>query len=240
MRKSVVQVSTMQDSISTPGASRAQRAEQLFEELRASGRTNEEIFEALYYELKLLARKMCGALGPGKSMHASRLLSDLWLKISGKLASDFDWQSGAYFFSTMALVMRHLLIDHARRAGGRPLESLDQLMQNGYVPVHQPLDSSPRNKNWFEEKAAQSLQIETALHWLEKSEPNGKKLEIARRHADIVRLRVYDGLEEHEVARILGVSSETVTKDFRKAKARLLHFLKTGEQACGRSAHERR
>jgi predicted DNA-binding protein (UPF0251 family) len=40
-----------------------------------------------------------------------------------------------------------------------------------------------------------------------------------------VRLCIYEGLEENEVARILGVSSETVTKDFRKAKAKLLHFL---------------
>jgi hypothetical protein len=29
-----------------------QRAQQIFEELRAAGRTNQEIFEALYFDLK--------------------------------------------------------------------------------------------------------------------------------------------------------------------------------------------
>ena len=205
---------------------RIQRAQQMFEELRAAGRTNQEIFETVYYDLKQLARKMCGGLGAGKSMNASRLLSDLWVKVSGKLASDFDWESGAYFFSTMALAMQHLLIDHARQTKRRGAESLDQLMQPGHEPC-ELAPYSPKNKNWFQEKADQSLYLDAALRWLEEnSEETPAKLEIAKRQAQIVRLRLYDGLEENEVARILGVSSETVTKDFRKAKAKLLHFIK--------------
>jgi RNA polymerase sigma factor (TIGR02999 family) len=207
----------------------------LFQELRAAGRTNQEIFEAAYYELKQLARKMCGGLGAGKSMNASRLLSDLWLKVSGKLGSDFDWNSGAHFFSTMALAMQQLLIDHARRTKRQAIDSLDQLMEAGYEPSSRPFNASqPQNKNWFQEKADQTLQLEAALTWLEeKSEMNEVKRHIAIRQAEIVRLRLYDGLEEDEVAQILGISSETVTKDFRKAKAKLLHFLKRANHGAG-------
>ena len=90
-------------------------------------------------------------------MNASRLLSDLWVKVSGKLASDFDWVSGAYFFSTMALVMQHLLIDHARRTKCKPAESLDGLLETQRAPNTAMPATYPQNRNWFQEKADQSL-----------------------------------------------------------------------------------
>jgi DNA-directed RNA polymerase specialized sigma24 family protein len=39
-----------------------------------------------------------------------------------------------------------------------------------------------------------------------------------------VRLRVFAGLTEDETAEVLGCSSETVTKEFRKAKAKLASY----------------
>ena len=95
-----------------------------------------------------------------------------------------------------------------------------------------PVDASAsKSKNWFQEKADQALHLAAALNWLEeRSEKEESKQMIAKRQAEVVRLRLFNGHEEEEVARILGVSSETVTKDFRKAKAKLLLFLDTADR----------
>lgn len=55
------------------------------------------------------------------------------------------------------------------------------------------------------------------------------KVQGARRQAEIVRLRVFLGLTEHEAAEVLGCSSETITKEFRKAKAKLASYARQGK-----------
>ena len=89
--------------------------QEVFEELRALGKSNEEIFVAAYQDLKQLARKMLGREPAGNSMNASRLLNELWLRQFGKSTTEFDWTSGTHFFNGMARAMRRLLIDHARQ-----------------------------------------------------------------------------------------------------------------------------
>jgi RNA polymerase sigma factor (TIGR02999 family) len=212
--------------LQTVDKEKLKRIEGIFDEFRASGKTTEEIFVAAYQDLKQLARKMLGGQPAGRSMNASRLLSDLWLKVFGRKASDFNWESGSHFFRTMALAMRQLLIDHARSRRHHVAVPLSETIGNdGQILIDTP---APQHKNWFEEKSAQTLDLEKALKWLEEeSESEVSKHKIAKRQAEIVRLRLYSGHEEDEVAQILGVSSETVTKDFRKAKAKLLYFLET-------------
>ena len=199
----------------------AGRAKELFEELRASGKSNEEIFVAVYQDLKLLAHKMLGRQPAGNSMHASRLLSDLWMRKFGKSAAEFDWETGAHFFNGMAKAMRYLLIDHARQRralirGKGEVAPLDGLMEMGIEAPQDPADT--KNRNWLQEKADQTLVLEQSFRQLEADNP---------RQAAIVDLRVYGGLSEAEAAEVLGVSSETITKEFAKAKRHLAHYLKT-------------
>jgi RNA polymerase sigma factor (TIGR02999 family) len=190
----------------------------VFEDFRNAGKSDEEIFVTVYLELKQLARKMLSHEPPGDSMHATRLLSDLWLRLFGKPDAEFEWQSGAHFYHTLARAMRQLLIDHARRhraqaRGGGHLESLDLLFQ---ADSEAPNRSDMMCRNWFQEKTDQTLAIAQALSRLEQDNP---------RQAEIIYLRVYAGLSEQESAGVLRVSSETITKEFRKAKARVAYYL---------------
>ena len=208
----------MVDSLE-PHALKASRIEEVFEDLRRAGKSDEEIFVTVYLELKQLARKMLTREPPGLSMHATRLLSDLWVRLFGKPATDFDWQSGAHFYHTIARAMRQLLIDYARRRcaqtrGNACVGSLDVLIEAGSEAFTGSDVAS--QKNWFQEKTDQTLAIEQALTRLEQDN---------RRQADILYLRVYAGLSEEETAGVLRVSSETITKDFRKAKARVAYYL---------------
>jgi RNA polymerase sigma factor (TIGR02999 family) len=190
----------------------------VFEELRASGKSSEEIFVTVYQDLKQLARKMVSREAAGDSMHATRLLSDLWIRLFGKSTGEFEWESGAHFYHIMARAMRQLLIDHARRRraevrGSGRVESLDALSGIG---LEASSETDTGNKNWFQERADETLKWEQYLNRLEHEN---------KRQADIVELRIYGGLTEDECAEVLGVSSETITKEFRKAKARLAFYL---------------
>jgi ECF sigma factor len=117
---------------------RVQQAAEIFDELRASGKSSEDIFVTLYGDLKQLARRKVARQPPGASMHATRLLSDLYLRLFGKKSPEFQWESARHFFNTMALAMEQLLIDHARqfksRGRGRT-DSLDALAEDGFQPA---------------------------------------------------------------------------------------------------------
>ncbi|HEX3746767.1 MAG TPA: sigma-70 family RNA polymerase sigma factor [Bryobacteraceae bacterium] len=207
---------------------RVARATQVFEELRASGRSSEDIFVTLYGDLKQLARQKIGRRPPGASMHASRLMSDLYLRLFGRESADFEWDSARHFFNTMALAMEQLLIDYARQFKSRGRDrtnSLDALAAEGF----QPADSAnavPQGRNLSQENVEQAVFVKELLDRLVDDAAAEGKSRIAERQAEIVRLRVFLGLSEDEVAEVLGCSSETITKEFRKAKAKLASLVR--------------
>jgi DNA-directed RNA polymerase specialized sigma24 family protein len=68
------------------------------------------------------------------------------------------------------------------------------------------------------------MDVKELLDRLKHDNVEEGKGQVARRQAEIVRLRVFLGLTEDEAAEVLGCSSETVTKEFRKAKAKLASY----------------
>lgn len=213
---------------------------ELFNELRASGKSNEDIFVVLYGDLKQLARKKVARQPAGASMHATRLLSDLYMRLFGNRSAEFQWESASHFFNTMALAMEQLLIDHARQMrsltrGRNRTDSLDALAEEGFQPADGPL-SAPSGKNLLQEKVEQAVVIKELLDRLEKDSIAEGREQIARRQAGIVRLRVFVGLTEDEAAEVLGCSSETVTKEFRKAKAKLASYARRAAPEAGMAA----
>ncbi len=200
----------------------------IFDELRASGKSSEDIFVSLYGDLKQLARRKVARQPPGASMHATRLLSDLYLRLFGKKSGEFQWESAPHFFNTMALAMEQLLIDHARQFRSRArdrsrTDSLDALAEDGFQPADEPA-SAPSGRNLLQENVEQAVVVKELLDRLEHDNVEEGKGQVARRQAQIVRLRVFLGLTEDEAAEVLGCSSETVTKEFRKAKAKLASY----------------
>jgi RNA polymerase sigma factor (TIGR02999 family) len=206
---------------------RVKQVAQIFDELRASGKSSEDLFVVLYGDLKQLARRKVSRQPPGASMHATRLLSDLYYRLFGKKSPEFEWASAKHFFNTMALAMEQLIIDHARqfksRAHGRSrTDSLDALTDGGFQPADEPT-SSPSGKNLLQENVEQAVVVKELLDRLER-DGDAERNSQMRRQAEIVRLRVFLGLTEGEAAEVLGCSSETITKEFRKAKAKMASY----------------
>jgi len=76
----------------------------------------------------------------------------------------------------------------------------------------------------LQENVEQAVVVKELLDRLEHDNDEEGKGQISRRQAGIVRLRVFVGLTEEEAAEVLGCSSETVTKEFRKAKAKMASY----------------
>jgi RNA polymerase sigma factor (TIGR02999 family) len=100
--------------------------------------------------------------------------------------------------------MRHILVDHARRAqaqrrgGGSVLVELDE----GTVGTNQGFDDV--------------LGVDEALERLAGHNP---------RMARVVELRFFGGLTMEEVAAVLDTSTRTVEREWTRAKAYLLESL---------------
>lgn len=156
----------------------------------------DHLFEVLYAELRAAARRQLARGRPGETLNTTALVHEAYLKLIH--ADPSRCNDRGHFFALAARAMRQIAIDHARRAaaekrGGEvvvvPLDDLD-------VPdLSRPGDL---------------LVLEQALERLETVDP-----ELAR----LVELRFYAGLTVEETADVLGVSSRTIKRDWRKARA---------------------
>jgi RNA polymerase sigma factor (TIGR02999 family) len=156
--------------------------------------------EELYASLKRLARAQRSRLRVGETMQTTAVVSEAYLKLSRQSG----WKSRDHFLNTAARVMRQVLVDYARahlaakRGGWQEQDSLDEVA------------------SLLGEPAPQVLGIDSALGRLEQLEP---------RLARIVECRFFAGYSESETARLLGLSTRTVQRDWLKAKAWLYQEL---------------
>jgi RNA polymerase sigma-70 factor, ECF subfamily len=179
-------------------------------ELRAGKKEVEpQLLEAVYPELRRIAARYMHRERPGHTLQATGLVNEAYLELVGQEGR--DWQSRSHFFAVAAQLMRRILVDHARRKkahkrdGGRQrVELTDALAVS-------------------EDRLDEILLVDEALHRLAEWDP---------RQCKVVELLFFSGLTEDEAAEILGVSSRTVTRDWRHAKAWLLGELNKGKWRC--------
>jgi RNA polymerase sigma factor (TIGR02999 family) len=88
-----------------------------FEQLRAEGLSTQEIYERLYADLRVLARKKVGPADRG--MSSTSVVHKLWFRVAQR--EPFTWESGQHFVRSVALAMQNLLIDSARERRGESL-----------------------------------------------------------------------------------------------------------------------
>lgn len=158
---------------------------------------DERLSTAVYLELKALAgRAIAGRESP--SLHATALVHEAWLRLSG--SGKADYRSESHFKAVAALAMKQVLADHARarsrekRGGGWERVTLSGL----------PLDDGAADR------AVDAEDLQEALARFAGLDP---------RAARIVELRFLGGLSEPAIASVLGVSERTVRNDWAMARA---------------------
>ena len=166
------------------------------------GAAVDQLFPAVYDELRRLARRRIAGERGGHTLQATALVHEAYLKLVG--AEHLSFAGRKQFFFAAAEAMRRILIDHARRhagrkrGGGRKRVTLTGLE----LPA--------------EGQAPEILALDEAVSRLEKRAPDV---------AEVVRLRFYAGLSVEETAEALGVSPRTVKRDWKYARAMLFHEL---------------
>jgi RNA polymerase sigma factor (TIGR02999 family) len=108
--------------------------------------------------------------------------------------------------------MRHILVDHARRANAEKRGGASQrvALQDTVVPG--------------DDRTSDVLGVEEAVERLAQRHP---------RMARIVELRFFGGLNVNETAEVLRTSVRTVEREWTRAKAYLLDLLDRQTQAAG-------
>ena len=148
--------------------------------------------------------------GPSKSSElrilpiAIGVVNEAYLRLIDQ--KSVHWQNRAHFFGVAAQLMRRILVDHARsrsrakRGGGAPMVSLaEQAM--------------------ISKEASEVIALDDALSNLAEMDP---------RKSQIVEMKFFGGLTTEEVAEVLKITSRTVEREWRKAKAWLNWALSKG------------
>ena len=175
--------------------------------LRAWAEGDEEALNALvprvHRELRRLAGHFLQKERAGLSLQATDLVQEVYLRLVN--ASKLDWQHRAHFFAVSATMMRRILLDRARRRCAAKRE-----WKPGEADLEKAVDMSSKRSH-------ELVALDDALTELAKVDP---------RKARIVELRFFAGLEVKETAEVVGVSPETVMRDWKLARAWLLSELR--------------
>jgi len=161
----------------------------------------------VYDELRLIARQRMAKTPPGNTLTPTALVHEAYIKVVGK--ERLPWESRKHFFVAASRAMRNILVDQARRkaaekhGGGRKRREL----READVAIKPPGDDV--------------LALDETLTRLEREEPEV---------GEIVMLLHFTGLTIDEASEVLQVSTRTVKRRWRFAKA-WLHKVLTGDDA---------
>ena len=132
-------------------------------------------------------------------------MHEVWLRLSTQ--SNARWQNREQFYAVAAEVMRRILVDRARRR---------QAIKHGGHLERVELDAVELAGLGDD---AMVLKVQEALERLVVEDPE---------KGEVVKLRFFVGLENAEIAAILGVSEKTVQRHWSFAKAWLYQAMQQG------------
>ncbi len=78
------------------------------------------LFSLVYDDFRGLARKYMRHERAGHTLQPTALVHEAYIRLVRNHAP--DWQDRTHFFATASLIMRHILVEHARNRGGRKAE----------------------------------------------------------------------------------------------------------------------
>jgi len=166
----------------------------------------ERITPIVYRELHRLAHYYMRRERPGHSLQTTALVHEAYVRLVDY--KRMQWQDRAHFFAVSAQLMRRILVERARRhprgRAGVPV-SLDEA---AIVSANRPADL---------------VALDDALNALAR---------VDARKVQVIEMRFFAGLNPEETAAVLNISSVTVRRDLRTAKAWLYREL-TGEADDG-------
>ena len=156
----------------------------------------ERLLPLVYSELHGLADRHLRRERRDHTLQPTALVHEVYLSLVDR--EEQNWQNRAHFLCVAATAMRHILINHAhgrnaaKRGGGRLRLTLFEAVSA------------------FEERAEDLVALDEALTRLAVFD---------ERRSRLVELRFFGGLTVEEAAKVLEVSTRTVEREWRLARA---------------------
>lgn len=165
------------------------------------GAALERLTPLVFDELKRIARRHVDREHGDHTLQATALVNEAYLRLID--AGNVRWQDRAHFFAICARIMRRILIEaaRARLADKRGGSALRVTFDDGMPAVS---------------RESEFIGLDDALNALAV---------IDERKARVVELRFFGGLSVEETAHVLGISGQSVHRDWRLARSWLLREL---------------
>jgi len=159
----------------------------------------ERLMPLVFDELRQLARSQFRNEAAGHTLQPTALVNEVYVRLVGQ--RKVSWDNRSQFFAFAAILMRRILVDHAKARG---------TAKRGGGALRLPLEEAVAAGD--EDGGSTSvdlLALDAALTSLAAVDP---------RQARIVELRFFAGLTHEEIAELLGVSVTTVKRDWKIAR----------------------
>jgi RNA polymerase sigma factor (TIGR02999 family) len=160
------------------------------------GEAAEQVYSLLYQDLHRAARAHMRREADGHTLGPTALVHEAWFRLAEQTRT--QWKNRSHFMAVASTMMRRILVNHqlAHRAAKRDVDlvhvTLSGLEQLGAAPDRD------------------LVAVHEALLAFET---------IDARAAKVVELRFFGGLENDEIAEVLGISLATVKRDWSLARA---------------------
>jgi len=169
----------------------------------AAAQPTDRLFADVYQRLKAMASRQRARSGEA-TLNTTAIVHEVYLRLCDENGPAFA--EPLQFFSYAARAMRTILVDSARRRLCRQRIGLD-----GGTDIEQASAKAA------DASAERAIEIDGALNRLETDDP---------RAARLVELHYFAGLSLPEIASVLGVTTRTLNRDWRFARAFLYGSLR--------------
>ena len=155
-----------------------------------------ELATLVYDELRHLARSFLRRESPGHSLQPTDLVNETYLRLVDQRR--VNWRGKSHFLAIGARMMRRILVDHARKK---------RRLKHGGNWQRVTLTDAPERRDL---DLVELLALNQALDSLSS---------VDERSANIAEMRFFAGLTIKEIATVLGISTNTVDRDWAHAHA---------------------
>jgi RNA polymerase sigma-70 factor (ECF subfamily) len=155
----------------------------------------EKLIPLVFDDLRQIAARMFQRENDGHTLQPTALVNEVYLKLMDQ--RKVHWQNREQFFGVAGMMMRRILVDHAKgrlaakRGSGAPMVPLDDNI------------------------AVRDLRDE---HLVALDEALSQLAVFDHRQGRIVEMRFFMGLSHEQIAKVLGISVTTVKREWRTAR----------------------
>ena len=155
----------------------------------------EQLLPLVYRQLRDIAGHHIRHERPGHSLQATALVHEAYLRLI--VVNRVDWHDRAHFLAMASRVMRRVLVDRARAR---------RYQKRGGSAIRVTFDGDLLAAG---DGGDALVALNDALEAL---------AQVAERKSRVVELRFFGGLSVEETASVLGVSTDTITRDWNYAR----------------------